>query len=329
MTIDGYSERSAPAQAGENVRGTVIRSTGSWYEVAVDDHIVQCKVRGKFRLEDSGHTNPVAVGDRVQLRMEKDGTGLINEIEPRQNRLCRRAAGRRVGLEHVIVANIDRVWAVQSIDLPIPNPGFIDRVLVMAGRDDIPAGVIFNKMDLLPEGDPRGFRNLIALYRRIGYPVLETEAISGIGLDAVRDAIHGQTIVLVGPSGTGKSTLLNAIQPGLAARTGEVSTKTRKGKHTTTSVTLYPVEAGGGFVADTPGIREFGVLDFEPGDLAHYFKEFVPFIHDCRFPNCTHDHEPDCAIKEAVDRGDIHDVRYGSYLNILDSIRMGNRDLGR
>jgi ribosome biogenesis GTPase / thiamine phosphate phosphatase len=329
MTISGTSEETAAAAPGMSARGTVIRSTGSWYEVATGDQVIQSKVRGKFRLEDTGHTNPVAVGDRVEIRLEKDGTGLITTIEQRDNRLCRRAAGRRIGLEHVIVANVDRVWAVQSIDFPVPSPGFIDRVLVMAGRDDIPAGVIFNKIDLLPEDDPRGFRNLIALYRRIGYPVVETAAISGRGLDDLRDAIRGQTIVLVGPSGTGKSTILNAIQPGFGARTGEVSAKTRKGKHTTTSVTLYPIDDGGGFVADTPGIREFGVLDFEPGDLAHYFKEFVPFIHDCRFPNCTHDHEPDCAIMEAVNRGDIHDVRYGSYLNILDSIRMGNKDTGR
>jgi ribosome biogenesis GTPase / thiamine phosphate phosphatase len=313
----------------EQLEGTVVRSTGSWYEVEVDGRIVASKVRGRFRLEDSGMTNPVAVGDRVTLRLNEDDTGLITEIAPRDNRLCRRAAGRRVGIEHVIVANVDRVWAVQSIDLPIPNPGFIDRVLVMAGRDDIPGGVIFNKMDLLPDDDPRGFRNLIALYRRLGYPVIETSAVTEEGLETMRDAMRGQTVVLVGPSGTGKSTLLNRIQPGLGARTGEVSQKTRKGKHTTTSVTLYRVQDGGGFVADTPGIREFGVLDFEPGDLAHYFTEFVPYIHDCRFPNCTHDHEPGCAVKEAVDRGDIHEVRYASYLNILDSIRLGTRDVGR
>lgn len=316
------------SNTSQSSSGVVIRSTGSWYDVQTAERVVPSKVRGKFRLEDSGLTNPVAVGDRVTIRMNDDDTGMITDIATRDNRLCRRAAGRRVGIEHVIVANVDRVWAVQSIDLPIPNPGFIDRVLVMAGRDDIPAGVIFNKMDLLPEGDPRGFLNLIALYRKIGYPVIETCAIEGHGIVDLRAEMRDRTTVLVGPSGTGKSTLLNAIEPGLAARTGEVSEKTRKGKHTTTSVTLYPLSAGG-FVADTPGIREFGVLDFEPGDLAHYFPEFLPYIHDCRFPNCTHDHEPGCAIKEAVDAGEIHDVRYGSYLNILDSIRMGERDLGR
>lgn len=311
------------------MEGVVTRSTGSWYDVRVGDRTVASKVRGKFRLEDTGLTNPVAVGDHVWIRMNPDDTGLITEIEPRENRLCRRAAGRRIGIEHVIVANVDRVWAVQSIDLPIPNPGFIDRVLVMAGRDDIPAGVIFNKMDLLPDDDPRGFRNLIALYRRIGYPVVEMSAVEGDGVDTLKESLEGGTVVLVGPSGTGKSTIMNAIEPGLGVRTGEVSQKTRKGKHTTTSVNLYPVPSLGAFVADTPGIREFGVLDFEPGDLAHYFTEFVPFIHDCRFPNCTHDHEPGCAVKEAVERGDIHDVRYTSYLNILDSIRLGARDTGR
>lgn len=321
------TEVRADRQEGTTLKGTVIRSTGSWYDVRCGDRTIPSKVRGKFRLEEMETTNPVAVGDNVTLRLNEDGTGLITDIRERENRLVRRAAGRRVGREHVIVANVDMVWAVQAVDYPRPNPGFIDRILVVAGRNDLPAGVLINKADLL-EDDDEEVRAILELYRSLDYPVLVVSAHTGEGLDELTARMAEQTTVYVGPSGTGKSTLLNAIEPGLDVRTGEVSERTRKGKHTTTSVTLYPL-SNGGFVVDTPGVREFGVLDFEPTDLAHYFVEFVPYIHQCRFPNCTHDHEPGCAVIEAVERGEISEQRYRSYLNILDSLRLGERDIGR
>lgn len=323
----GMTGEAAPRLEGSTLEGTVIRSTGSWYDVRCGDRTVPSKVRGKFRLEETETTNPVAVGDNVTIRLNDDGTGLIVDIHERDNRLVRRAAGRKVGREHVIVANVDKVWTVQAVDFPRPNPGFIDRILVVAGRNEVPAGLLINKADLL-ENDDEEVNNVIGLYRSLDYPVLVVSAHTGEGLDELNSQMAGQTTVFVGPSGTGKSTLLNAIEPGLDVRTGEVSERTRKGKHTTTSVTLYPL-SNGGFVVDTPGVREFGVLDLEPMDLAHYFVEFVPFIHDCRFPNCTHDHEPGCAIIEAVERGDISEQRYRSYLNILDSLRLGERDIGR
>lgn len=308
--------------------GVVIRSTGSWYHVRVGDTIVPSKVRGKFRLADEDVTNPVAVGDRVTVRMNPDDTGFIIEIHDRKNQLSRRAAGRRVGREHVIVANIDCAWIIQSVKLPKPNPGFIDRVLVVAEAHEIDAGLVINKMDLMHQKDRSDIEELCALYTGLGYDVIPTSAESGDGVDELREALTGKTSVLTGPSGVGKSSLLNVIEPDLELKTKEVSEKTRKGRHTTTYASLFPLSEGG-YIVDTPGIREFGVLNIEPWELSHFFVEFQSHLEECRFPTCTHDHEPDCGVKDAVDRGDISEQRYRSYLNILHSINLGERDVGR
>ena len=312
----------------EFVGGVVIRSTGSWYDVQTDDGVVASKVRGKFRLDDQEVTNPVAVGDRVTIRLNLDDTGLITAIHERKNKLSRRAAGRRVGREQVIVSNIDAVWIIQSVRLPRPNPGFIDRVLVTAEAHDIDAGLVFNKTDLIRKKDCAYLDFLHGLYTDLGYQVLLTSALTGEGVDAFREALTDQTSVVTGPSGVGKSTLLNAAEPGLDLRTGEVSLKNRKGRHTTTHAALFPLSQGG-FVVDTPGIREFGVLDLEPWELSHHFPEFRPHLEHCHFPTCTHDHEPGCAVKEAYLDDDISEERYYSYLNILHSVRLGEKDVGR
>lgn len=321
---DQHSEEPANVE----LEGTVIRSTGSWYEVQTAGRVIPSKVRGRFRLEEKEATNPVAVGDRVTIRVNADDTGMITEIHERKNKLSRRAAGRRIGMEHVIVANVDMVWTVQSARLPHINPGFIDRVLVMAGSHEIDAGIILNKMDLADEEDREEIDFMYDLYAGLGYPVLRTSAVTGDGVDELKEALRDRTNVLAGPSGVGKSTLLNVIDPELDLRTGVVSEKTQKGRHTTTYATLIPL-SGGGYVVDTPGIREFGVLEIEPWELSHFFVEFEPHIPNCRFPTCTHDHEPGCGVKEAVEAGEISEQRYASYLNILDSLRMGERDLGR
>ena len=307
--------------------GIVIRSTGSWYDVQIGDEVVQAKARGKFRLEDSDATNPVAVGDRVTVRLGDDA-GLITHIHDRKNKLSRRAAGRRVGQEQVIAANIDAAWFVQSIRLPNINPGLIDRFLVVAEVHEIHAALVFNKLDLIEDR----FRDIvefyIGLYSGLGYPVILTSALHGEGVVAFGQALQGKINVVAGPSGVGKSALLNAVQPDLGLPTGEVSEKTRKGRHTTTFATLYSVNPST-FVVDTPGIREFGIVDLEPEQLSHYFVEFREYLHDCHFPNCTHDHEPDCAVRDAVDAGRITADRYQSYLRILDSLRLGEKDVGR
>lgn len=310
------------------LEGRVVRSTGSWYDVQAGDRVVPSKVRGRLRLEGQDATNPVAVGDRVTIRLGADGSGFITEVHARTSKLSRRAAGRRVGREHVIVANLDTVWIIQSVRMPQPNPGFVDRVLVVAEANELEAGLVFNKCDLMRHRDRPEVDFLTELYEGLGYPVLHTSATTYEGTEAFRAALAGKVNVLTGPSGVGKSALLNAVEPGLGARTGDVSAKTQKGRHTTTFASLFPLSFGG-YVADTPGIREFGVLDVEPWELSHFFVEFRSHLEHCRFPTCTHDHEPGCAVKAAVEEGAITEQRYASYLNILDSIRLGDEDVGR
>lgn len=320
-----------PAEDREHRTGTVVSSTGSWYEVQTAGGLVSSKARGKLRLREENTTNPIAVGDRVTLRIaSEDGTGYITAIHERENALTRRAAGSRAGQRHVIVANVDAAWAVQAVRRPKLNPGFLDRFLVMAAVCEIPAGIIFNKTDLARPEDEERVASLRALYERLDYPVLMTSATGGEGIEAVKDALEGRLSVLSGPSGAGKSTLLNAVQPGLGLRTGKVSDKTNKGRHTTTHAALYPLNSldGGGFVADTPGIREFGILDLDPDELCHFFVEFFDYLDDCKFPDCTHDHEPGCAIKAAVEAGEIDERRYESYLSILQSLREGEAQVG-
>jgi ribosome biogenesis GTPase len=306
--------------------GLVLRSTGSWYDVQTDEGPVQARVRGKFRLDERDVTNPVAVGDRVRMRMEDDGTGLITDLLPRHNKLSRRAAGRRAEREHVLVANVDAAWCVQAARLPSFNPGFVDRFLVMAESFGVPPGIVINKMDLLVSDEHADdIAYWQALYESLGYPVLLVSAETGWGLDEFRERLEGKTSVVAGPSGVGKSTLLNAVEPSLDLRTGEVSGKTKKGRHTTTFAELLPV--AGGYVADTPGIREYGIWDMEPEELSGYFVEMLPYLDDCKFSPCTHDHEPGCAVKEAVENDEIAPERYLSYLNILASLQ--GEDVGR
>ena len=310
------------------LEGTVTKSTGSWYEVRSPRGIIPCKVPGRFRLTRQNETNPIAVGDQVRIRVLDDDSGVIEEIHPRRNQLVRRAAGRRVGLEHVIVANVDFAWIVQSTVMPKLNPGFVDRFLVMAEAYGIPSGIVVNKIDLLDDSIREPVEFWCRLYEDIEYTVLRTSATDGTGIDALRDQLKDRMTVVAGPSGVGKSSLLNAIDPTLNLRTGEVSERTRKGTHITTNAEIYQLREGG-LIIDTPGIREFGIVDVEAGELGHYFVEFLPYLDDCRYPNCTHDHEPECAVIAAVDRGEITEERWASYLNILESIRQGAKDTGR
>ena len=317
MSSSSSENTDDPAQ----MEGIVTRSTGSWYDVQVGDRTIPSRVRGKFRLTRQDVTNPVAVGDRVTIRLnEEDDTGLIMEIHERLNKLSRRAAGHRQGEEHVMVANVDRVWIVQSVCLPSLNPAFVDRLLVAAAVYEIPAGIILNKIDLMGVSEQPTTMDFHLRYDDLGIPVLPTSATEGYGLDRLEDELKDQVNVITGPSGTGKSSLLNAIEPGLDVETGEVSESTHKGTHTTTHAELHPLSVGG-YVVDTPGIREFGVREVHPMDLGHFMPDLAPYVNDCQFPDCTHDHEPGCAVKAAVERGAIHPDRYDSYLRILDSLQ--------
>ncbi len=315
-------------QPTRSYEGLLARSTGLWHDVVVGGKTVPCRIPGRFRLGDDGTTHPMAAGDRVSIVMQEDGTGVIQEIHERQNRLSRRAAGRRVGMEHVIAANIDRAWLIQSVRMPKINTGLIDRFLVMAESNDVPPGIVLNKADLMKKADEEAVSTIRTLYETIGYPVIWTSAETGEGVGTWREALQGKVNVLAGPSGVGKSTLLNRVEPALDLSVANVSDRTRKGRHTTTFAALYPLSFGGA-VIDTPGIREFGIIDLEPHDLGFYFIEFRPFLPDCRFPNCTHDHEPGCAVQAAVEEELISDIRYYSYLNILSSVRLGEKDVGR
>ena len=325
---------AAPKPAApKTVDGLVIRSTGSWYNVRTDDGLdVRARARGRFRLDalDIDETNPLAVGDRVELRMEDDETALVTAIRPRHNQLSRRAAGSRGAVrEHVIVANVDMAWCVQSVFGPKFNSGFVDRFLVAAEARHVAAGLVLNKADLMAE-EPRAQAAMAfwsGLYRDIGYPVLVTSAETGEGVDAFRDALTGCVSVVSGPSGVGKSSLLNVVEPGLGLRTSHIGEKTPKGRHTTTFATLY--EASGGWVADTPGVREFGIWDMSPTELGGYFVEFRPFLPDCRFPNCTHVHEPGCCVIAAVDAGEITPERYASYIGILETVEVEHKNTRR
>jgi ribosome biogenesis GTPase len=258
-----------------------------------------------------------------------DGTGQIVDIEVRRNQLSRRAAGRRSGLEHAFAANVDHVWVVQSVEFPKPNPGFIDRLLVMSAVGDIPAGLVINKIDRADDAETKDtIVELAAIYQELDYPVLLTSAETGDGLDGFRARLEGKCSVICGPSGVGKSSLLNKLNADLEIRTGAVSRKTRKGRHTTAVAAMHELGPNTS-VIDTPGVREIGLLDIAPEELGAYLPEIRELQDSCHFPDCTHDHEPDCAVMHAVETGAISEIRYRSYLNMLDSLRAGRYDVGR
>ena len=264
----------------------------------------------------------------MSVRLGKDGAGYITRVHARANYLSRRAAGRRIGREQTLVSNVDAVWIIQSFTLPGPNPGLMDRVLVAAEAQEIHAGIIFNKMDLADAHTHGEVRTLQDRYAPLGYSIHCTSATTGAGMAAFRKALREKVNIFTGPSGVGKSTLLNALEPGLRLPVGAVSYKTRKGRHTTSNAELFLLTGGGG-VVDTPGIREFGVLNLEPWELSHHFPEFRPHLTRCHFAACTHHHEPDCGVKEACGNRTIAKERYASYLNILHSIRTGKAHAGR
>lgn len=307
--------------------GLVIRTTGSWYRVLLaDGGMLDCRLRGNYRLRGNKQTNPVAVGDHVLFEVQDDGTGVIHEVQDRRNYIVRRAT-KLSKQTHVIAANIDLLCIVATLGLPRTSTGFIDRLLVTAEAYHIPACVIFNKCDLLVDDDLREMQDELSdLYRSIGYPVLEVSALKGTGLDAVKEMIAGKTVLFSGHSGVGKSALLNAISPGLGLKVGHLSDWSLKGTHTTTFAEIFPVQLStinyklSTFLIDTPGIKEFGMVDFNEQELSHFFPEMRAVLHDCHFANCTHRHEPQCAVKAAVEDGRISEERYRNYLNIIDDV---------
>ncbi len=301
-----------------NKRGKVIQSKGKWYKVSTDSSIYDCRLAGKFRLEKKEVTNPIAVGDMIQFKLGEDGTGYIVEIEERVNYIPRQATHGKRG-EQILISNIDRAWVVQSVISPRLNMGFIDRFLVTCEAYEIPAGIIINKMDLASEKAVDVMDDISGLYQGLGYQVVLTSISDAKSISRLSDIIQNETSVFIGPSGVGKTSLLNAIDPDLGLKIGEISTYSDKGKHTTTFARLIPLEIGG-FVADTPGIREFGIVNITKPELSLFFPEMAEAREECKFYNCTHFHEPDCGVRTAFEDGKIDADRYHSYLNILESI---------
>lgn len=300
------------------MKGTVAKSTGSWYEVRKDDgDYIRCRIKGKFRLDDIKHTNPVTVGDRVVFDMEEgQESGVIHAIEPRKNYIIRKASNLSKQT-HIIASNMDQAVLMATIAYPTTSLGFIDRFLVTAEAYHIPAVLIFNKVDLCTNGFSMILDDTIDLYEnKVGYRCIRTSAMTGMGIDDVKTLLQNKTTLICGHSGVGKTSLLNAVQPGLELKTGKLSAYHKKGQHTTTFAEMHELPMGG-FIIDTPGIREFGVVDIDPAELSHYFREMRPLIGKCRFNNCRHVNEPACAVIKAVEEGSITEERYQSYRSIL------------
>ena len=295
------------------MKGLVIKNTGSWYTVMTDDdQLLDCKVKGNFRMKGIRSTNPVAVGDRVTV-----GEGnWITEIEDRKNYIIRKSINLSKQ-SHIIAANVDLALLVVTINRPQTSTTFIDRFLASAEAYRVPVVLIFNKRDILDDDEQRYLDMMINLYQTVGYECRAVSAATGEGVDALRPMLEGKITLLSGNSGVGKSTLINRLVPGANLRTSEISDAHQTGQHTTTFSEMIPFP-GGGWVMDTPGIKGFGTFDMKPEELTSYFKEIFHFSRDCRFSNCTHTHEPGCAVLKALEDHYIAESRYQSYLSMLE-----------
>ena len=299
-------------------QGLVIKNTGSWYVVRADDGAeINCKIKGNLRLKGFRCTNPVAVGDVVTLEPKPDGTAFINAIEPRRNYIIRRASNLSKEFQ-IIASNLDMALLVVTLAEPATSTTFIDRFLATAMAYRVPATLLINKTDLLTTPDDRELLEaFVHLYRSIGYEVLTSSAATGDGIEELRAALAGKTTLLSGNSGVGKSSLINRLVPGACLRVGEVSAVHHTGMHTTTFSEMLDLP-GGGCLIDTPGVKGFGTIDLERDEVSHFFPEIFERARDCRYGNCTHTHEPGCAVREAVDASLISLSRYTSYLSIMD-----------
>ncbi len=298
--------------------GLVIKSTGSWYTVKVDSGTIQCKIKGKFRIKGVRTTNPIAVGDKVDfINVDNDDTGLINNIHKRKNYIIRKSINLS-RQAHIIAANIDHAYLMVTMAFPETPTAFIDRFLVMAQAYRIPSSLIFNKVDLYDDKFMEYVDEIIEIYEKIGYKCYKVSAVEGTNVETIRDLLKGNISLIAGNSGVGKSTLINKLDSNLDLKTDKISAYHLKGKHTTTFAEMFELESGG-FIIDTPGIKGFGMVDIDKEELYHFFPEIFEIAKDCQFNNCLHTHEPKCAVKKAVEEGEISDIRYYNYLTILES----------
>lgn len=299
------------------MQGLVIRNTGSWYTVeCADGKTWECKVKGNFRLKGIRSTNPVAIGDNVVFEPLDESTGLINCIEDRKNYVIRKSTNLSKQ-SHIIAANVDQCFLFVTLRQPETSTTFIDRFLASSEAYRIPVVIIFNKTDLLDQEDRELLDGMVHLYTTIGYECRCVSAKTGDGVEELRTMLDAKVTLLSGNSGVGKSTLINCLYPDLNLKTSEISDAYNTGKHTTTFSAMFPVGEGG-YIIDTPGIKGFGTFNMEREEVSHYFKDIFRFSKDCRFNNCTHTHEPGCAVLQAVERHDISQSRYSSYLSMLE-----------
>ena len=304
------------------MHGLVIRNTGSWYQVKTDDgRLIDCKIKGNFRLKGIRSTNPVAVGDRVDIVLNNEGTAFITSIDDRKNYIVRRSSNLSKQ-SHIIAANLDQCFLVVTVNYPETSTIFIDRFLATAEAYRVPVSLIFNKVDRYNDDELRYLDGLVNLYEYIGYPCYKVSAVRGEGIDEIRSLLDHRVTLFSGNSGVGKSTLINAIHPDFQARTGEISEYHNKGMHTTTFSEMFEIGEEG-YLIDTPGIKGFGTFDMSQEEVGHYFKEIFQFSAQCKYGNCTHVHEPGCAVRKAVEEHLISESRYLSYLNILEDEHEG------
>jgi ribosome biogenesis GTPase len=301
-----------------NLKGKVIKSTGKWYIVELEDEsIVNCRIRGKIRLDGLRTTNPIAVGDTVIIddKMDEEGNRVILDFEERRNYIVRKSTNLSKQMQ-ILAANVDRAYLLVTIASPVTHLAFIDRFLVAAESFRIPTTLLFNKIDTYSADQLEYVDALIYLYEAIGYSCHKTSATNKENIDFLRDEIEGNQVIISGHSGVGKSTLVNALDSNLNLRTGEISKAHSQGQHTTTFAEMFKLQTGG-YIVDTPGIRAFGIVGLEKEFMSHYFPEMRELLNQCKFHNCQHINEPKCAVKKAVEGGEISESRYASYLQLL------------
>lgn len=295
-------------------QGLVIRSQSGFYQVKTEDGGWQCRLRGRLK-KNRRVGDVVAIGDRVEIAILDDQTGIIEQVYPRQRMLCRMAPTPKGEYQQVIIANPDQVVLVFSCCQPAPRFGMLDRFLVIIEKQQIPAIILVNKIDLLSEG---AAKDMFGHYEQIGYPIFYVSAKSGRGLESLFERLRGKISVFSGPSGVGKSTILNRLLPDLELEVNEISQANQKGKHTTVAREMYALPEGG-YIADTPGLKALALWDIEPEEIDAYFVDIRPLVEKCQFSDCTHIHEPGCAVIEAVENGQLHPKRYESYVRMRNS----------
>lgn len=303
---------------------TVYKSTGSWYNVKSESgRFFNARMKGVLKIDDITSTNPVAVGDKVNIEIENEteGTAIINEILPRHNYINRQSP-RFKHQHHIVAANLDQSILVATLKEPKTSQGFIDRFLVACEMYHVAAFIVFNKSDLYKTKELEKYEQWKTMYETVGYKVLLVSADKNEGIEQLNSILNNKISLLSGHSGVGKSSLLNVLMPGMNRKVQDVSGWSGKGQHTTTFAEMFDLPGGGGII-DTPGMREFGLVDIEKSELSHYFPEMRDRLNGCQFNNCMHINEPDCAIKQAVRQGEIFEDRYVSYVNILESIEEG------